>query len=62
MNQQMKWLERKPMNFLSPDGSLPPYWEDLFERLNMPVPQGLPGTNPQDMSLSPLLKNVSIPL
>lgn len=55
-------FDEKPMNFLSPDGSLPPYWEDLFERLDMPVPQGLPGTNPQDMSLSPLLKNVSIPL
>ena len=47
-----------PMNFLSPDGSLPPYWEELFERLDMPVPQGLPGTNPQDMSRSPILRDV----
>ena len=54
-------FDAAPMNFLSPDGSLPPYWEDLFAHLNMPVPQGLPGTNPQDMSLSPLLRDVSLP-
>ena len=51
-----------PMNFLAPDGSLPAYWEELFERLDMPVPQDVPGTNPQDMSLSPLLMDVPIPI
>ena len=55
-------FEEKPMNFLAPDGSLPPYWKDLFARLDMPVPQGVPGTNPQDMSLSPLLRDVPISL
>ncbi len=50
------------MNFLSPDGSLPAYWEELFERLDMPVPQDVPGTNPQDMSLSPLLMDVPNPI
>lgn len=50
------------MNFLAPDGSLPAYWEELFERLDMPVPQDVPGTNPQDMSLSPLLMDVPIPI
>lgn len=54
-------FEAAPMNFLSADGSLPPYWEDLFERLDMPVPQNVLGTNPQDMSLSPLLRDVSLP-
>lgn len=53
-------FEDKPMNFLAPDGSMPPYWEALFERLDMPVPQGIPGTNPQDMSASPLLETVPL--
>ena len=51
-------FEARPMNFLAPDGSMPPYWESLFERLGMPVPQGVPGTNPQDMSASPLLETI----
>lgn len=55
-------FEEKPMNFLSPDGTLPAYWASLFERLEMPVPQGVPGTNPQDMSASPLLETVPVPL
>ena len=55
-------FDATPMNFLSPDGSLPAYWEELFERLDMPVPQDVPGTNPQDMSLSPLLMDVPIPI
>ena len=55
-------FEAAPMNFLAPDGSLPPYWKELFERLEMPVPQGVPGTNPQDMSRSPLLEDVPLVL
>ena len=51
-------FEEKPMNFQAPDGSMPPYWESLFGELGMPVPQGVPGTNPQDMSASPLLEIV----
>ena len=47
-----------PMNFLAPDGSLPPYWERMFRQLNMRPPQGLPGTNPQRLSESPMLKKV----
>ena len=55
-------FDAAPMNFLAPDGSLPPYWKELFERLEMPVPQGVPGTNPQDMSRSPLLEDVPLVL
>ena len=51
-------FDATPMNFLSPDGSLPTYWKELFERLDMPVPQGILGTNPQDMSRLPLLRDV----
>lgn len=49
----------EPMNFRAPDGSMPPYWEWLFGLLGMDVPQGVPGTNPQGMAASPLLKAIS---
>ena len=40
----------KPMNFRSPDGTLPQFWQELFSRLDTPIPEGLPGTNPNDLS------------
>ena len=51
-----------PMNFLAPDGSTPQYWKQLFDGLGMEVPQGVLGTNPQDMSRSPLLETVETEL
>ena len=48
----------EPMNWLAPDGTMPAYWERLFGNLGMPVPQGLPGTNPQRMSESDRLQPV----
>ena len=46
------------MNFKAPDGTMPPYWEWLFGNLGMEVPQDLPGTNPQNMSVSQCLVDV----
>lgn len=46
----------KPMNWRDADGNLPEYWIKHFEELGVPVPEGVPGTNPTDMSRSPLLK------
>ena len=53
-------FESVPMNFKAADGSMPPYWEMLFGKLGMAVPQGLPGTNPQQMSQHPGLIEVPI--
>ena len=53
-------FESEPMNFKAPDGSMPPYWEWLFEQLGMEVPQGLPGTNPQKMSKAACLMDVTV--
>lgn len=53
-------FDEAPMNFCAPDGTMPVYWVQLFAILGMEVPQGVPGTNPQDMSRSPLLKTVPI--
>ena len=52
----------EPMNWLAPDGSLPAYWEELFRALGMPVPQGVPGTNPQKMSQLACLEPVAVKL
>ncbi len=49
-------FKSKPMNFKGPDGSFPPYWVRLFERIGQTIPQGQPGTNPNDMSKSKALR------
>ena len=58
-NQGNPIFQSEPMNWLAPDGTMPPYWERLFHGLGMDVPQGVPGTNPQKMSQSPYLKKLS---
>lgn len=55
-------FDSEPMNFLAPDGTMPPYWEWLFGKLGTEVPQGLPGTNPQKMAESASLMEVSASL
>ena len=52
-------FEAKPMNFYAADGSLPAYFKELFEeKLKVAVPQGVLGTNPNDMSKSKVLFRV----
>ena len=55
-------FDGSPMNFKNENGEYPEYWVELFARLGTDVPQGVPGTNPQDMSSSPLLKTIPITL
>lgn len=52
-------FESRPMNFLASDGTMPPYWEQLFRELGMEVPQGVPGTNPQRLFESGRLTTVT---
>ena len=51
-------FESVPMNFKNAAGEMPAYWTWLFEQLGEPVPQGMPGTNPQQMHASPALYHV----
>ena len=51
-------FKASPMNWRNADGKLPEYWKKHFEKLGMPVPEGVPGTNPTDMSRSPLLRKL----
>lgn len=53
-------FDEKPMNWKNEKGEIPVYWTQLFALLGMDVPQGVPGTNPQDMSQSPLLETVDV--
>ena len=53
-------FETEPMNFKDSEGEFPLYWRQLFELLHAPIPQGIPGTNPQSMSQSPALETVNI--
>lgn len=51
-------FESKPMNWRDKEGNLPEYWQKHFKALDMPVPEGVPGTNPTDLSKSPLLRKL----
>lgn len=51
-------FSESPMNFKNVDGEFPPYWVELFELLGEPIPQGIMGTNPQEMSHEQCLKRV----
>ena len=51
-------FKAKPMNWRDKDGRLPKYWKKHFKKLKMEVPEGVSGTNPTDMSKSPLLYKV----
>lgn len=48
----------RPMNFRAADGTMPAFWVELFERLGEPIPEGVPGTNPNDMARDPHLAEV----
>ena len=48
-----------PMDFRKPGSEeFPPYWVRLFGSIGLPMPQGVPGTTPQDICDSPLLEPV----
>lgn len=47
-----------PMNFLAQDGTLPEYWADLFSSLKSPIPQGILGTNPNDLARSEAIHEI----
>lgn len=49
-------FEAKPMNWRNKEGKMPKYWKRHFKKLKMPIPEGVPGTNPTDLSRSALLK------
>ena len=53
-----KIFSAQPMNFRSPDGTIPEFWINLYQKLGIDVPEGIPGTNPNDLSKHPQLFEV----
>ncbi|MCR5192143.1 MAG: hypothetical protein K6D59_02465 [Bacteroidales bacterium] len=51
-------FEAKPMNWRDSKGRLPKYWRRHFRKLHVAVPEGVLGTNPSDLSKSPLLRKM----
>ena len=49
----------QPMNFRAADGSMPEFWVQLFDKAGEAIPQGVPGTNPNDMAKHPELIEVA---
>lgn len=47
-----------PMNFKAEDGTFPPYWVQLFQLINQPIPQSELGTNPNAMAKEKCLKKI----
>lgn len=48
----------QPMNFRDKRGKMPKYWKKHFRELGISIPEGVEGTNPSDLSKSPLLIKV----
>ena len=47
-----------PMSFSDTTGQIDPYWVEYFEKLELVVPQGVLGTNPNDLSKEKILKHI----
>lgn len=48
----------RPMTFKGADGEFDGFWTELFSSLGMEIPEGMPGTNPQDMSKESCIEEV----
>lgn len=46
------------MNFKDREGRMSRFWQELFAKLGMEVPQGVTGTNPNDMFGEEVLEDV----
>ncbi len=47
-----------PMNFSDTTGQIDPYWVEYFKKLELSVPEGVLGTNPNDLSKEKILKYI----
>ena len=47
-----------PMNFRNEKGEMPQFWTDLFNKLGEDIPEGVIGTNPNDLSKESVMTEV----
>ncbi len=57
-DEETHLLGSYPMTFRAADGRLPAYWAEHFAAIGMPVPEGVAGTNPNDMAHDPAVEIV----
>ena len=50
----------RPMSFRDSSGNIAPFWMDYYEKMGTDIPEGLPGTNPNDMYRDPVLYPVPL--
>lgn len=48
----------KPMSFKDSTGQISPLWINYFKKTGKPVPEGMPGTNPNDLSKEKIIREV----
>lgn len=53
-------FEPKPMSFHDATGQVTDYWRDFYAERGMTVPEGLPGSNPGELSQRPQLTIIDI--
>ena len=53
-----KIFQARPMNFRNAEGEMPQFWIDLFAKLGEEIPEGVIGTNPNDMSKEEVLEEI----
>jgi hypothetical protein len=46
------------MSFSDSTGNISPLWISYFSKMGIPVPEGVAGTNPNDMSREGVLKRL----
>ncbi|MBR5689920.1 MAG: hypothetical protein IKX17_05695, partial [Prevotella sp.] len=47
-----------PMTFRDSTGQIPSHWQELYRRNGLAVPEGLPGSNPAELSQRKIVKIV----
>lgn len=55
-------FKAQPMNFRDKNGEMPKFWIELYQKENEEIPEGILGTNPNDLSKSPQLVQLNIKL
>ena len=55
-------FKAQPMNFRAADGTIPDYWVNWFDSLGVEVPQGVLGTNPNDIVNSRRIMKLEVSL
>lgn len=57
-NQGQRLFHAQPMNFRNDKGEIPQFWIELFQKLGEVIPEGVMGTNPNDLSKENNLEEV----